>query len=258
MTLLSLAERLADPALRAEALAVLTMIDFLLGGGIDEARLAQALSIEDPEHRVPAEFKPTLIAGFLAFYIGRFDHARSLLYPLRTWLRERGLEGDLPVLLGTMAWLECWAGDLAAARTLATEGLEAALLTESDTQASTMLAFGALVEAHAGRAETCREVINAALRAAGRSGYGLAGLWTSAALGFLELSLGNPDAAHGVFDPLSEFVEHHGLAEPIRAGSFRPFSMTRMAIRSRPSPMSAPPRMSMRRVDLLTTPTARY
>jgi DNA-binding CsgD family transcriptional regulator len=215
--LLAYAERLGEPGQLAEALAVVTMVDFLLGRGVDEARLERALALEDPERRVPAEFRPTLIAGFLAFYTGRFDRARSLLYPLHGRLHDRGAEADLPILLGTMTWLECSAGDLPAARMLAEEALEAASLTESETMTATSLAFAALVDAHAGAVESCRERIEAALEASVRSGYGLATLWTSAALGNLELSLGDASAARRAFAPLTQFVEAHGLVEPIRA-----------------------------------------
>ena len=215
--LIAYAERLSDPALLAEALATATMIEFLLGGGVDESRLARALALEDPEHHAPVQFRPTLIAGFLAFYTGQFERARSLLYPLRNRLRESGAEADLPLLLTTMVWLECSAGELATARSLAEEALEAAFLTESETMAAVSLAFAALVEAHAGRVERTRERLEAAFRATERTGYGIAALWTSGALGFLELSLGNASAARRALDPLTQLVEAHGLEEPIRA-----------------------------------------
>jgi DNA-binding CsgD family transcriptional regulator len=215
--LISYAERLADNALLAEALATATMLGFLLGGGVDEERLARALVLEDPEHRVPAEFRPTLIAGCLAFYTGRFERARSLLYPLRAELRTRGADADLPMLSGHLSWLESWAGAFAAARSFADEALEAAALAESETMLALSLADAALVEAHAGRVEVCRDYADAARQAAQRTGYGIATIWSSAALGLLELSLGNPEAAHRALEPWTEFVEQHGLTEPIRA-----------------------------------------
>jgi DNA-binding CsgD family transcriptional regulator len=215
--LLAYAERLAEPAQLAEALAVITMIEFLVGEGVDEARLARALELEDPERRVPVEFRPTLIAGSLAFYTGRFERARLLLYPLCGRLRERGEEAELPLPLATMTWLECLAGDLSAARSLVEEALEAASLTESETMTAVSLAFATLVEAYAGNVERCRERVAAALQASARCGYGLATLWTYGAVGFLELSLGDAAAADRAFAPLTEFVEAHGLVEPVRA-----------------------------------------
>jgi DNA-binding CsgD family transcriptional regulator len=215
--LISYAERLADNALLAEALAAATILEFLLGGGIHEQRLARALALEDPDHRVPAEFRPTLIAGFLAFYTGRFERARSLLYPLRDQLRVRGDEADLPILLGHLSWLECAAGAFSAARRLADEAREAATLAENETMTAMSLAFAALVEAHAGRVEVCRDLIDAALQTARRTGYGIASMWASAALSLLELSLGDAEAAHRALEPWTEFVEEEGLAEPIRA-----------------------------------------
>ena len=43
-----LAEPLDDDGLIADALAVLTMVDFLLGRGLSETRMVQALALEDP------------------------------------------------------------------------------------------------------------------------------------------------------------------------------------------------------------------
>jgi DNA-binding CsgD family transcriptional regulator len=83
--------------------------------------------------------------------------------------------------------------------------------------AAVSLAFAGLVEAHAGRVESTRERLEAAFRATERTGYGIAALWTSGALGFLELSLGNASAAHRALDPMTQLVEAHGLEEPIRA-----------------------------------------
>jgi DNA-binding CsgD family transcriptional regulator len=215
--LISYAEQLSDSALLAEALANATILAFLLGGGVDEERLARALVLEDPKHRVPAQFRPTLIAGFLAFYTGQFDRARSLLYPLRAELRARGADADLPMLCGTLAWLEAWAGAFATAREFADEALEAATLAESETMMALSLADSALVEAHAGRAESCRDRANAAEEAARSTGYGIATIWSSAAVGLLELSLGNAELAHRALEPWTAFVEQRGLTEPIRA-----------------------------------------
>jgi DNA-binding CsgD family transcriptional regulator len=215
--LISYAGRLADDALLAEALAAATMLEFLLGGGVDEERLARALALEDPEHRVPAEFRPTLIAGFLAFYTGRFEPARLLLYSLRAELRAQGADADLPMLSGTLSWLESWAGAFAAARSFADEAIEAATLAESETMLALSLANAALVEAHAGRADACRDLADAAEQAARRTGYGIATIWSSDALGLLELSLGDAAAAYHALKPWVEFVEQHGLSEPIRA-----------------------------------------
>ncbi|HZC28299.1 MAG TPA: LuxR C-terminal-related transcriptional regulator [Gaiellaceae bacterium] len=208
---------MAEPALLAEALAVAVMIDFLLGRGMDEARLARALSLEDPEHRVDVAFRPSLIAGFLAFYGGDFDRARRFLYPLRARLYEHGKEADATFLVATMGWIECWAGDLLQARRFVDEALEAATLTESETMMAASVAFGALVDAYAGKLERCREQIENALELAARSGYDLAAMWASAARAVLELSLGNASGAHDALRPWAEFVEKHGIADPITA-----------------------------------------
>jgi DNA-binding CsgD family transcriptional regulator len=215
--LLTYSEGLTDPSIVAEAFATATWVNFLLGRGVDEKRLARALEIEDREHSIPMDFRPAFVAGSLAFYTGQFDRARALLYPLRSWIRDRGWEGDLPPLLFAMAWLECWAGDLEQANRLAEEAIETTRLTESESLTALSLGIAALVDAHAGRIERCRERLHAARPRIEESEYGLAPMWAPFALGFLEISLGNPAPAVIALEPLTEFIEARGVVEPIRA-----------------------------------------
>jgi DNA-binding CsgD family transcriptional regulator len=212
----SYVERLSDPGLQAEALATVTMMGFLSGHGLDEATLKRALAREEPTRSTPTEFRPSLLAGYLNFYVGRFDRARSFLYPLLSQVRDGGEEGEMPVVLHHLVWLECWAGNTHEARVLSEEMLEAATLTESESFVGLAYAMRALVEAYAGRAERCRENVAAALGSAERSEYGLTGLWASYSLGFLELSIGNDAAASRALQPLIEPVEAMGIDEPIR------------------------------------------
>ena len=54
------ARALEEPALLAQALAVSVMLDFHLGRGLDEARLAEALELEDRDQRMAHELQPSL------------------------------------------------------------------------------------------------------------------------------------------------------------------------------------------------------
>ena len=215
--LLRLAPQISDRAVLAEVLAVATMIEFLVGHGIRESRLTRALDLEDPDHLVPAEFTPTLVAGFLRFYTGDFDAARLLLSRLRTRLREHGQEGDLPFALGHFAWMETWSGNLERARQFAGEALDAATLTESETGIAVALAFGAYIEAFAGDVQRCKELVDECVSASARAGMGVANLWAFAALGFLHLSLGDVAAAWANLAPLVAFADRHSSADPIRS-----------------------------------------
>lgn len=211
------ARRLDDRVLLAQALAVKSIADFLLGAGTDERAIAEALELERPDDDCPVELRPTLIGGHLALYTTHFAEARSLLYPLCARLRERGEEAALPSPLTAIAWLECWAGDLEAARRAADEAVTTAELSGTDAVRGHALAHAAFVDAHAGREERCREQVAAALAEMDRAGYGVVAVWSLNALGLLELSLGNAGAAAKAFEPLLEFFEGEPPAEPIRA-----------------------------------------
>jgi DNA-binding CsgD family transcriptional regulator len=210
---LAYAERSADTVLLSQALAGKLVADFLLGEGIDEARMARALELEDPAAECAIELRPTLMAGFLALYSGDFDRARTLLYPLRDRLLERGEDTDLPLLSMHLAWLECWAGRLDAARTLAAEARQTAAL--GGTMTAHALAMSALLDAHAGDAEQCRERVTAARSAMGGAEFCLVVEWSSTALGLLEASLGDHDATLLALERLTDFFGSRGRVDPI-------------------------------------------
>ena len=80
---LACAERLGDAGILAQALAVKAIADFLLGGGLDEARVERALELEPAcAADVPAELRPSLIVGSLAIYVGQPRRALQLLEAL--------------------------------------------------------------------------------------------------------------------------------------------------------------------------------
>jgi hypothetical protein len=155
-----------DRGLLASALAAKTMVDLLVGEGVDEAQLARALELEDEEVHRRLEVRPSMVAGCLAFSIGQIDRAFSLLYPLREWLRERGHEADLPFLSIHLAWLECVTGRTALARALSDEALE--LASRTGAMSAHALAFAAALDAHTGDEASCRDRAASALAMMGR------------------------------------------------------------------------------------------
>jgi DNA-binding CsgD family transcriptional regulator len=200
-----------DPRLVAATYAVKTLIDFLVGDGLDEERLALALELEDDDPRIPLEARPSMVAGFLAFYVGQIERARALLYPLRSAMRENGAEAELPLLSIHIAWLECVAGDTAKARAFCDEALELADLGHSmPTHAQ---AFAAFLDAYTGDAGRCRTRIAAALAAS--RGECLVLEWVAMASGLLELALENYAAADEALEPLTRFFEEYEIVDPV-------------------------------------------
>lgn len=134
----------------AEALAVSAMMDYMLGSGLDEAKIQRALGLEDPDRQVTGELRPSLIAGYLMLYEGRLERSVDILSRLRERILERGQESDLPFMLSHLAWAECWRGDLQAAAVYCQESLECAAGMGGEPLRCWSLAFGAVPAAYAG------------------------------------------------------------------------------------------------------------
>jgi glutamate 5-kinase len=144
------ARALEEPALLAQALAVAVMLDFNLGRGLDEARLTEALDLEDHDQRTTSELQPSLIAAFLFLWTGRFGEASALLDAMTARSEDRGETHALVWAQGYLrVWLQCWTGDLEAASRTAEEGFARLLelgvvpiVNENDTVATSEIRFG--------------------------------------------------------------------------------------------------------------------
>jgi DNA-binding CsgD family transcriptional regulator len=211
------AEALGDDALLSIALAVSSTAEFfVLGRGLDEAKLARALSLEDRDEPGPLERRPSRVVGQILLHADELDRARALLESLCAYLEERGLESDLPDLLTLLARLECLAGNLAEAAELAERGYELARQAGSESLAAGARAISAVVGAHMGRAAETRAAAAEAIELAGRSGWQIAAFWASTALAQLELSLGNDEAVVTTLAFSIGLIEERGLVEPSR------------------------------------------
>src|SRR5262249_59048764 len=93
-----LAERGGENPIVARALGALTITDYLCGNGLDDGRLARALSLEDPEFVSPWELRPRFEAALLLLWTMRLDEALSAFRELRREALERGDETVIPSL----------------------------------------------------------------------------------------------------------------------------------------------------------------
>lgn len=71
-----------------------------------------------------------------------------------------------------------------------------------------------LILSHLGRAEQARQAAEQGQRLAEETGSGFGRMVAASAIGFLELSRGNPTAAHEHLAPLAEQLEAAGVVEP--------------------------------------------
>ena len=201
---LALAARAEDRTLHAEALAVRVMVDFLIGRGVDWAMIDRALALEGSDRAVPLSLRPSSIAACLKLWTGRHDEAREELTALRLAAIDSGDESDLAYLLTWLASLELWAEPSATDATSTRRPPTPRLPAASST------ARGRSPSARWSRPTAATPTRPAPPRGGDRDLRALRGhrplLWVSAALGLLELSLGDAAAAWAAPAPLAEAI----------------------------------------------------
>jgi DNA-binding CsgD family transcriptional regulator len=209
------AARAGDRGLLAEALCTRAVIDFLTGRGVDWNAVTRSLELEDPDRMVPVHLRPSANAACLKLWAGRHDEARTELYALREAAAVSGDESDLAYTLCWLAWLETLSGDFAAAGALAADAAVRAAAAGSEFNRGWALALSAVVAAHRGEAEAVRADAAAAAKICERFQAPNPMLWATAALGLLELSLGDTAAAWAALAPIVERLEAEGIGEPL-------------------------------------------
>jgi tetratricopeptide (TPR) repeat protein len=209
------AEQLGDRALLGEALAMRSMVDHLLGRGVDWTSVERSLALEDSHAMLPLPRRPRVIAALLALHVGRLAEARERLTALRAAALASGDDGELAVVLFWLAWLETASGAFDAAAAHAAEGVTHAALTGREASRAWALSQRALVHAHRGDAAAARADAAAATAIAEAVGDLFPLPWVTRALALLELSLGHVTAAWAAVREQTERLEAEGILEPL-------------------------------------------
>jgi DNA-binding CsgD family transcriptional regulator len=202
------ASRLGEPGLLSQALSMRVLVGFLVGDGFDEPNLQEAVQLNeggDPPSAMmwPAAHRAELLAG-----MGRLDDGRRELQGIRQRYIERGAEGEWMVGAFHSALTEIWRGDFAEASLIGKDAMERARHLHGDLPMSVALMIQGAVAAYAGDEPAARRDATAALDAAARcDSPALVAVWPTTTLGFLEVSLGNYEAALHVLGPLLSAVE---------------------------------------------------
>jgi DNA-binding CsgD family transcriptional regulator len=204
-----------DSGLLADALAGVSVIEFLGGMGLSEDRMAQALELEEPDRVRMFAMRPTCIHGMLQLWRGETAAATETLGALQRELAERGQEGVVPLLSFYLVWACLWQADFSRARRYADECLEACHLLDDAMSMATSLSATALCHAHTGATETARSRAQEALTIFERLHWWTGVIWPSWALGLAELADGRPDAAHAILGPLAEQQAAMGVGDPV-------------------------------------------
>lgn len=216
------AERLGRPDLLGQALGVRAMLGFLRGDGVDWVSLRRALDLEDPATRTPMAVRPTLLNALLLDWTGQLERAYWELCAIQRRCVDEGEEGDVIVVIFYLGLNAMWRGDFAAANLLAEDAMERAVQLGGDIPLFAALILRAWLDAFAGREAQARQAITEALAASERSGSRRLAEWVITALGFLEVSVGNWDAALTALQPLLAMHRAAPDSTEIVAASFIP------------------------------------
>ena len=189
------AEHLGNHGLLAEALAQVGAAQIHTGDRAGWEKLDRAVTLEDGDRAGPIQLRPSVIVAELTAYEGRLHDAAKRMYELRASFAERGEESDLPHLLFYIAWLEWYRGHYGAALDAMEEAVTLAEQADSDTMLGYALANRAHAYVGAGQIAAARVDLDRARVLLEPTGWP-AGMWMLTwTTGFMELSLGNLDAA---------------------------------------------------------------
>lgn len=211
------AKAAGDKGVLADALAVVTMAEFLGGRGFARDRLETALALEEGRGVGAFLMRPHVIDGMLELWTGELDRALASLGAVHAETTERGQEGLTPMLSLYLVWAAVWRGELEQAARWSEEALTAARLLEDPTTSGISLAASALVHAHDGRTELARTEATEACSLFERLEFRSGLIWPLWALGLAELSEENPAAVDGLLGPLAQKVAAMGPGDPVLA-----------------------------------------
>jgi DNA-binding CsgD family transcriptional regulator len=203
-----------DPGIAAEAEAFAASVDFLMGRRVADEVMERAVEAETWGRPSPTAARPGVAYGVLLKWSDRLSASRVQLERSLHLAEERGAERSFPFILFHLAEVECWMGDPAAAERDADRAVDVAVRTGQDAGRAFGLAARALVAAHRGNEAETRSAAAEGLEIAAATGIVPAGLVLTSVLGFLELSLGRPTAAHRHLGPLMDAAAARGITEP--------------------------------------------
>lgn len=217
------ATRLDEPALLGQALSMRVLVGFLVGDGVDEANFSKALQLDAAVDPPPAMLWPAAQRAELLVGMGRLDEGRRELRAIRQRYLELGAESELMVVAFHSALTEIWRGDFAAAAMIGEDAMQHARQLDGDVPLSVAMMIRAAVAAHTGDEYAARRDAEAALAALARCDFpATVTVWPTTTLGFLEVSLGNYQAALDILEPLLAAVRHAPRATEIFVAPFLP------------------------------------
>jgi ATP/maltotriose-dependent transcriptional regulator MalT len=196
------ATRLGHPSLLGRACSARVELRMLQGEGYDDAAMQHALQQDDRDGDTPAFLRSRFHSGLTLSWAGQFDQARADLAVVRRRCAERGEENELACISLWAVQLEIWRGDFPAAAALAEDSYDRGLLVGGDEMFGLSRINKCVVAAYAGRVDEARRFGAEGIAACQRYGGLAVAAWGVMCIGFLEVSLGDHEAALVALAPL--------------------------------------------------------
>ncbi|MFZ0043533.1 MAG: AAA family ATPase [Solirubrobacteraceae bacterium] len=206
-----------DPSIRSRFLAeVADGMARVLGddaaAGAAAMRAAVALAERTPELRDDPGLASWL--ALPAIFLRETGEGRDLLDEALAATRARTALGVLPFILNLIARDQATTERWAVAEATYREAIALARESGQRTQLTFGLSGLAWLQARRGREQDCRTCAAEALQLCRQVGTRLLEIWATAALGELELGLGNAAQAIGIFDSQRTLLLELGISDP--------------------------------------------
>ena len=214
----TLAERVGDRALEANARGVQAILQGVLGRPEAGATFALAIAVGDVADPVRRLRSPRFDHAVYLMWTDALDESAAILRDVHAQAVSAEDEGSLPLILAQRALAEHLSGRWREAAALAEESHELALQTGERPQQALALSARALVRASEGREADCRADAEAALAIAGSHGMAAGRIHALWALALLDASLDRPADVARRLGPERERLVAADVAEP---GSMR-------------------------------------
>lgn len=216
------ATELGDSQVVSQALGMRAVFRFMLGEGIDENSMRRALELEDRTADISSAFSPSVQYALLLAWTGQLEQAHQEMLAIRRRCIDRGEESELSFIDFHSVLIHLWRGAIAEATLIAEDSVERARQLNGDLPLSVALTVRAAVAAYAGDEQVVRRDVAEALAASERCASRRLGEWPVTLLGFLEVSLGNYEAALDTLRPLMRYLEALPDSTEIISASYVP------------------------------------
>lgn len=216
------AERFGQPHLLGMALGMQSMLRFQSGLGYDDDAMSRAVELEDPLASTPLVFRPTIQHALLLEFVGDLDRARGALDAIRLRCLDKGEEGEYVFIAQHVVMSSIWRGDFVKADLVAEDAMEQARQMGGNTPLFLANSLRAQVAAFEGEEATAREAIREAIEIGRRTGTFRLAERVLATLVFLEVSLGDYEAAVAAAAPMLSSFDPEATPTELPAAGFLP------------------------------------